>query len=313
MYLGDNSWDEVMAVAFGPKGCAYATGDVGKDFGGGRKVYKINPDGSDAMYEHGIVGGYPYDIAVDAKGCAYIAGNAGTKFKTTPNAYGRNIRQKGDFVRKLDPSGKVVFSTFIRPIYKNLDADTAVAVDSHGCVYLCRATEYPRERITTGALDTTHNGKIDVYIFKLDSTGSHVIWATYLGGTGDDRLKDVSVDDAGNVYVTGRTQSTDFPTHETALDKGNNSNFDMFVSVLDASGGKLLYSTVMGGNNYDTGQVLVLDQHNGLYIAGTTRSTDFPTTEGAYKRTYSGLGEGRYGGDVFVLKLDMEAIVHSVR
>jgi outer membrane protein assembly factor BamB len=224
-----------------------------------------------------------------------------------------NLRGKGDFLRKLDPSGRIVYSTFIRRIYRNIDADTAIAIDDKGCVYLARATEHAKECTSLGALDTTHNGKIDVYIFKLDPTGSRMIWATYLGGAGDDRLRDVAVDSAGNVYVTGRTKSSDFPVTKSAQRKDDDNNFDMFLSVLDSSGGKLLYSIVMGGNNYDTGQVLALDKKNGVYIAGTTRSADFPTTPGAFQRTYSGLGEGRFGGDVFVMKLDMKTIVGSKR
>jgi hypothetical protein len=312
-FLGNNEWDEVIAVALDPAGCACATGDVGGRPGvAGRRVYRISPDGSGALYEEGVSGGYPYDIAVDAQGYAYVAGNAGTTLMTTPDAYKRSVVRKGDFVRKLAPSGNVVYSTYIRRIYKNLDADTAIAVDIDGSVLLCRSTEYPQEYATEGAYDTTHNGDNDVYIFKLDPTGSQAVWATYLGGEASDRVKDVAIDALGNVYVTGRTKSSDFPTTQTALDTGNHGDHDVFVSVLDASGGKLLYSTVLGGGDFDTGQDLVLDLDNNLYVAGTTRSVDFPTTVGAFQQAYSGLGRGRYGGDVFVVKLDMGAMVRTV-
>jgi hypothetical protein len=69
----------------------------------------------------------------------------------------------------------------------------------------------------------------------------------------------------------------------------------------------------MGGKDYDTGQALVLDQNNNLYVASTTRSTDFPTTEGAYKRTYSGYKTRKFCGDVFVCKFDFESLIHSVK
>ncbi|MBN2131083.1 MAG: SBBP repeat-containing protein [Sedimentisphaerales bacterium] len=180
----------------------------------------------------------------------------------------------------------------------------AVAVDSAGCAYVCSLSVSPQDPATFGAFDTTHNGGHNVYLLKLDPTGSRTLWATYLGGKSDDRPKDLTVDAAGNVYVTGRTNSDDFPTTQTAVDRSPNGHYDMFLAVIDASGGKLLYSTVMGGKSYDTGETLVLDRHNGLYIAGTTRSADFPTTENAYERVHSGYKASKFGGDVFVCKFN---------
>jgi len=312
-FLGDNAWDEVIAVALDPQGNAYATGDVGYRINKTlRRVYKIDPEGSDALYIEAVPGGYIYDIAVDAKGCAYVTGNCGSKLQTTPNAYQRNLGGKSDFVRKLNPSGNIVYSTLIRRIYQNRDSDTAIAVDTDGSIILGRTSEYPNERVAEGVYDTTHNGGNDVYIFKLDPTGSQMVWATYLGGSASDRLKDLTIDAQGNVYVTGRSKSSDFPTTGMALGTGNNGDHDVFIAVLDASGAALLYSTVLGGKGYDTGQDLALDQDHYLYVAGTTRSADFPTSEGAFQRSYSGLGQGKYGGDVFVVKLDMGALFRTV-
>ena len=239
-------------------------------------------------------------------------------FTRTPGAYDRHFRtkQRCHFLRKLDPSGNIVFSTFLRYGTRGEGEDhfygNSVAVDPQGCVYICRATRYPRERTSADAFDTEHNGLYDAYVIKLDPTGSHAIWSTYLGGKSDDMSKNLTVDANGNVYVTGRTKSGNFPTTQTAVDRSHNGHFDMFVGVIDASGGKLLYSTLMGGSDYDTGQALVLDQRNSLYVAGTTRSTDFPITEGAYRRTYSGYKTKKFGGDVFVCKFDFDFLLHSV-
>lgn len=320
-YIGNNDWDEVFTVAVDSQGQAVLGGDVGDK---AKTVYKFKADGSGLVFEHAPLGtkglGLIFDIATDASGCSYILGFTVQKdFYTTPGAYDRYFRrqQRCHFLRKLDPAGKIVFSTFLRHGTRGEGEDhfygNSVAVDSEGCVYICRATQHPREHTTARAFDTRHNGLYDAYVLKLDPTGSRAQWCTYLGGRRDDMSKGLTVDDAGNVYVTGRTRSRDFPTTETALDKGNNGDFDMFLSVLDASGGKLLYSTVMGGKDYDTGQALALDPHNRLYIAGTTRSTDFPTTQRAYKRTYSGVKTEKFGGDVFVCKLDFESLIHSAK
>lgn len=320
-YVGNNNWDEVFTVAVDSQGQAVLGGDVGDK---ARTVYKFKADGAGLVFEHCPLGtkelGLIFDIATEAKGCSYVLGfTVQRDFTTTPGAYDRNFRKKQrcHFLRKLDPLGNIVFSTFLRHGTRSQGEDhfygNSVAVDSKGCLYICRATRYPRERTTAGAFDAEHNGLYDVYILKLDPTGSRAIWSTYLGGKSDDMSKNLTVDAIGNVYVTGRTRSSDFPTTHTALDRSHNGHFDMFLSVVDASGGKLLYSTVMGGKDYDTGQALVLDQHDGLYIAGTTRSPDFPTTDGAYKRTYSGRKAKKFGGDVFVCKFDLESLIHSVR
>lgn len=114
------------------------------------------------------------------------------------------------------------------------------------------------------------------------------------------------------MYVTGRTKSSDFPTTENALDTGNRGDHDVFISVLDASGGILLYSTLWGGKGYDTGQDLVVDRDHYVYVAGTTRSADFPTSEAAFQRDYSGRGEGEHGGDVFVVELNLGILFRAV-
>jgi len=321
-YIGNNNWDEVFTVAVDSQGQAILGGDVGDKT---RTVYKFRADGSGLVFEHGPLGqgkeglGLIFDITTDAHDNAYVLGfTVRDYFITTPGAYDRQFRSKGrcHFLRKLDPAGNIVFSTFLKHSTRGSGEDhfygNSLAVDAQGCVYICRATEYAREETTAQAFDPTYNGKYDVYVLKLDPTGSHAIWATYLGGKRDDKSKNLTLDAQGNVYVVGRTQSTDFPTTETALDRDHNGDYDMFLTVLDAEEGRLRYSTLMGGKDYDTGQELVLDQYNNLYIAGTTRSIDFPSTEGAHRRTHSGYQTKKFGGDVFVMKLDMGTMVRTV-
>ncbi len=305
-YLGNNKWDEAFAVTVDPQGHAYVMSEG---------AYKFTPDGSDIVYKS-PVGALNYDVVVGVDDCAYITGwTTNRYFSTTPGAYDRtHSGGRDDFVRKLDSSGNIVFSTFLKKLRSGRKSYcfNRIAVDDEGYVYVCRLSQYAQEPVSDGAFDTTYNDHNDVYVLKLDPTGRSAVWSTFLGGSGDDKPLDMLIDDQCNVYITGRTRSPDFPTTEHALNRDMSGDFDMFLTVIDASGQSLRYSTLLGGGDYDSGDAMALDQQNGLYIAGTTRSTDFPTTEGAYKRTYSGLGSGPDGGDVFVLKLDIETVDHTV-
>jgi hypothetical protein len=120
---------------------------------------------------------------------------------------------------------------------------------------------------------------------------------TFLGGTSQDQIQGVAVDSSGNIYVTGLTTSTNFPTQgpEQSSNKGGE---DVFVSKLDPTGAKLLYSTYLGGSGDDQGTAIAVDGSGDAYVTGLTFSTDFPVTSGAYQATLSG------ADDAFVAELD---------
>ncbi len=136
-----------------------------------------------------------------------------------------------------------------------------------------------------------------------------LVYATYLGGGGNDYGHGITVDRAGNVYVTGVTASTDFPATLGAYDTTGNGVGDVFVAKLDVSGTALVYSTYLGGSSADSGNGIAVDGFGNAYVTGDTGSTDFPATPGAYDTTFNG---GSYS-DVFVAKLDLSgtALVYS--
>jgi len=131
-----------------------------------------------------------------------------------------------------------------------------------------------------------------------DRDGSSLVWGSFLGGSSYDRGDAVTLDPLGNVLVTGRTYSSDFPTTPGAYDETLNSSvFDVFVTKLDASGSALLWSTFLGGSDEDYGYGIAVDPSLTPVVMGWTGSSDFPTTPGAYDQSYG-------VRDAFVAKLD---------
>ncbi|MGA9509712.1 MAG: choice-of-anchor D domain-containing protein [Candidatus Sulfotelmatobacter sp.] len=116
-----------------------------------------------------------------------------------------------------------------------------------------------------------------------------LVYSTYLGGGGDDQPSGIAVDSTGNLYITGFTDSTDFPLATIGSLPAGNTH--VFVAKLDASGSNLVYADYIGGNSQDYGYALVLDKYNNVYVTGSTASSDFPTVN-AYQATYPGSFNG---------------------
>jgi uncharacterized repeat protein (TIGR01451 family) len=164
----------------------------------------------------------------------------------------------------------------------------AIAVDSASSAYVAGSTTSPDFPVTAGVFQGTLAGAADLFIAKFNSSGSALLFATYLGGTGTDTSAGIAVDSGFNVFVAGTTTSGDFPTN------GANAPFQatpkaagthVFVSELDSTGGTLLYSTYLSGSATDIASGLAVDVKNKAYVTGTTTSTDFPTTTGAFQPT----------------------------
>jgi hypothetical protein len=176
----------------------------------------------------------------------------------------------------------------------SIGAVTSLAVDGSGNLYVAGWTEALNFPIV-GALQAVNRGGVDAFVVKLNAAGTALIYATYIGGRGDDRAAGIAVDSLGQVYVTGSTASVDFPLAaaiRTTLGGGR----DAFALKLNATGNALLYSTYLGGSNYDAGTAIAVDASGNAYIAGDTMSADFPVSNAA---------QGTFGGqvDAFVTKL----------
>jgi Tol biopolymer transport system component len=191
-----------------------------------------------------------------------------------------------------------------------------IAVDSSGSAYVTGVTGAVGFPTTAGAFDTTFNGGNglgvgDVFVTKLNPQGSALEYSTYLGGSANEVGAGIAVDTAGAAYVTGVTLSSNFPTTPGAFDTSYNGSLDAFVTKLDPAGATLVYSTYLGGSVSgvlcspgpcadDGGAGIALDAAGNAYVTGFTRSANFPTTLGAFDRTYT----SGAGSHVFVTKLD---------
>jgi hypothetical protein len=198
-------------------------------------VAKLNPDGSSVAYSTYLGGTSSNEgvgIAVDSAGAAYVTGGTtSTDFPTTAEAFDTNFNGDDGFVTKLNPAGSdLAYSTYLGG--SSGDGGRGIAVDSAGAAYVTGdtiSTDFPT---TPGAFDTSFNGFADAFVTKLDPAGSRLGYSSYLGASNSDDGIGIAVDSTGAAYVTGHTDSTDFPTTARAFDASANGNIDAFVTKL---------------------------------------------------------------------------------
>jgi len=304
-YLGGGNNDYGFGIAVDANESAYVTGytystnfpTAGpyQTFQGGRDAFvtKLSATGNALVYSTYLGGGdhdYGLGIAVDADGSAYVTGQ--TRSGNFPTAGPYQTDQGGDdaFVTKLSAAGSaLVYSTYLGG--GDNDYGLGIAVDLNGSAYVTGgtwSTDFP----TAGPYQTDQ-GSLDAFVTKLSAAGNALVYSTYLGGSSLDVGSGIAVDTNGSAYVTGLTASADFPTagpYQT--DQGGD---DAFVTKLSAAGNALVYSTYLGGGDYDYGDGIAVDANGSAYVTGRTVSTDFPTA-GPYQTDQS-------GADAFVTKL----------
>ncbi len=328
-YLGGRGADQGLGIAVDASGNAYVTGVTESvnfpttagafqpTLRGFTDVFvtKLNPTGSALVYST-YLGGSGSDfgsgIALDASGNAYVTGSTSSvNFPTTAGAFQTTLGGFTDaFVTKLNPTGSaLVYSTYLGGSGGD-DVGNGIAVDASGNAYVRGATESANFPTTAGAFQTTFGGGAeDVFVTKLNPTGSALVYSTYLGGSGQDCGFGIAVDASGNAYVTGFTESANFPTTAGAFQTTYGGFTDAFVTKLNPTGSALVYSTYLGGSGFDSGNGIAVDASGNAYVTGDTRSfSDFPTTAGAFQTTFGGGAD-----DVFVTKLNPtgSALVYS--
>lgn len=315
-FLGGTGWAWANGVAVDVSGNAYVVGfaDVGfpstygafQPVSGGQGeafVTKLDATASTLVYSTFLGGSSDdgaYDVAVDPSGNAYVVGYSKGNFPTTNGAFqavfGGGADGNADaFVAKLNPSGSaLVYSTYVGGT--GSDEGRALALDATGNVYVTGTTTgaFPT---TAGSFQTTPGGGKDVWIAKLNPSGTALTYSTYLGGSGTEGVGALAVDGSGCAFVTGQTDGV-FPTTVGAYQVSVSSGQNVFVTKLNAAGSALAYSTYLGGNGGGMGGGLAVDGGGCAYVTGTTAG-GFPTTSGAYQTVYAG-----GSSDFFVSKLN---------
>ena len=269
-------------------------------------VTKLSAAGSTLVYST-YLGGSNIDqgfgITADGTGNAYVTGRTRSTNFPTANAlqptFGGGAFPYDAFVTKLNAAGStLLYSTYLGG--SGDDSGFGIAVDSAGNAYVTgdtSSTNFP----TANALQPTLGGTADAFVTKLNAAGSTLLYSTYLGGSSGDQGLGIAVDSAGNAYVTGGTNSTNFPT-VNALQPTTGDTADAFVTKLNAAGSTLLYSTYLGGSSGDQGYDIAVDSAGNAYVTGFTSSTNFPIAN-ALQPTFGG-GTIIYSSDAFVTKLN---------
>jgi hypothetical protein len=305
-YLGGNDIDKALAVAVDSAGNAYVTGQSSStDFlrqgaiqasnGGGTDAFvtKLSPSG--AVVYSTYLGGGAFDvgrgIAVDTLGRVYVTGT--TQSGNFPTANAGQASRSGSqdaFVSRLNAAGTaLIYSTYHGGT--GLDDGFGIAADASGNAYVGGQTDssnFP----TANPIQAARSGTDDGFVSKLTPAGV-LSYSTYHGGGGTDAVRGIALDGVGDAYVTGFTDSTNFPrVNPVQVDPGGGG--DAFVSKLNTSGTALVFSTYLGGADTDRGDGIAVDGAGSAYVTGFTRSAGFPTT-----------GQAAHGGiaDAFVTKL----------
>jgi hypothetical protein len=262
-------------------------------------VIKLSPDGSTILYV-AYVGGGGTDrsngIVVDGEGNAFLTGQTDSVDFPTRASLGPELSGPTDaFVTKLNASGTgFVYSTYLGG--SGTEAGMALGIDAGNNVYVTGQTSSP-DFPTLASMQDSLGGPSDGFVSKIGNAGDALVYSTYLGGTtSNDGGLGIAVDDAGAAFITGITESEDFPLQEAMQTVFGGGGNDAFVSAVDASGASLVYSTYLGGSGADVGLSIATDGNGQAYLTGQTTSSDFPTYRALQRVMIA-------GPDAFIVKL----------
>ncbi len=268
-------------------------------------VTKLSPDGASLVYSTYVGGSFTdtiSGIAVDSAGSAYVTGFSDSTLRTAGGPFQTFCQGTGfgGFVSKLTPNGSAyMYAT--RLCGSANDEPQAIAVDGAGHAYVGGVTLSPDFPVTPGAFRTSGGGdQEDGFVARLATDGSSLDYSTYLGGSDADTVRGIAVTAGGQAVVTGFTYSPDFPVTPGAFagQQADGGAFtDAFVTMLDASGSALAWSTFLGGSGEDQGLGVAVGANGAVHVAGVTGSADFPASGAACQTGFGG------ASDAFVARI----------
>ncbi len=316
-FIGGPGGEHVGGIAVN-SGAAYVSGTTDSSnypttpgafdtvYNGGGDIFltKLDVNGENLSYST-FVGGTGTDrgtaMALDGDGNAYVTGfsaGVGSNYPTTPGAFDTTSNGSNDVVVSMvnGDGSALVYSTFIGG--NDNDVAYALALDSSRNVYVTGQTAsqatvpFPT---TAGAFDRTANGSIDIFVAKLNPSGSALVYSTLIGSDTNDFGLGIAVNTAGNAIVTGETfpYATSFPTTPNAYDTTPNGSNDVFLTKFTPTGSAIIYSTLIGGSQSDAATGIALNSSGAAFITGTTTNdvVDFPTTAGVFQPQINGTSD----------------------
>jgi all-beta uncharacterized protein/beta-propeller repeat-containing protein len=326
-YVGGTSTETFGGLAVGPQGDIYLTGTTeSTDFpvtsgayqasltlASGTNAFVVWINSSQSLAYSTYLGGSLFDsgnaIALDAKGRVWITG--GVQSMNFPTVAPLQSSLDGNFsqdifVAGFDPTqsgaASLLYSTYLGG--SSWDTGRGIAVASDGTLWIAAGT-YSFDIPTVNAYQTNYRGGGDGYVAHIDPTqgANGLLYATFIGGSSLEEARNIVLDPAGPVIVSGYTVSPDFPVTGSALQPKYGGNTDAFITILNPANtsnppSQLVYSTYFGGVNGDVTFDMKRDANGILYFSGMTMSPGLPSTAGALQSAYDGTM------DAFVLKLN---------
>jgi hypothetical protein len=307
-FLGGTGFDTAFSIVLDTNGNAYLAGFTGspafpgsasqpRNFGGGTTdafVTKIDPTGSHILWTTFLGGSSTdgsWDLSLDPQGNVYTVGaTSSSDFPVTNGS--RLLGIFTGFAVKLDPTGKMVYSTYVGG--SGTDEVYGVVADSQGSAYVVGITASLDFPMVKPLFSDPPSGISAGFLGRINPAGTGFVFSTYLGGAGQDGAFAVTLDTTGNVYVAGATGPTlggstgDFPSLNGAQNSYAGGVADVFVAKFNGGGSAMLYSTLLGGADWEEPYRITVDKSGAAYVAGYTKSHDFPVSNGAFQRTFGG-------------------------
>ncbi|MCS1352162.1 SBBP repeat-containing protein [Mechercharimyces sp. CAU 1602] len=257
-------------------------------------VTKLTATGSSLLFSTYLGGdnsNVGQGIALDQQGFSYVAGTtASDNFPVTSGAF--QTQQTGSFsafVTKLNLTGtSLLYSTYLGG--SEVDEGFALTVDNNGSAYVTGETCSPDFPVTSSAFQTIFGGGLeDAFITKLHPSGRSLVYSSYLGGSSRDIGVAIAIDPAGSAYITGGTESDNFPVTSGAFQSIASGFETAFITKVNPTGTALSYSTLLGGSGTEQGNGIAVDSFGNAWIAGDTESDNFPVTADAFQNQLMGI------------------------